>query len=1189
MAEKVPPKKRGRKPKKPFSNKGLANVKRLWKIKTAQEWFELLNEIAPQYRWEMNGQSQIKGCCPYHQENTPSFNLSFTRSFGRCFGCDKNVVDITALIAKLRGCSYTEALLFLHNRFNISEILGNGAEELNKYHQIQEMKKAVAVASGKVLAEYVRDRPAHLNYCKPAIEYLVQGRGLPLESLPGLPVGVFAKPEHIKKYIEDPSLHPVFEDYFKEQNNRTFWGSVMMHYNDSPGTISRFKLRVIDTDAVKKCNASQYDLCTTPKQEAATYITKKFVYPADPYSESLGLYGLHKYQALVGRGDSSCYVTEGEFDALSTMAGQDLSGSQDFIILATGGKGSQDLGFLREYGILTVWLVPDHPVQQGDEWALGVLSIKSNFSSNGSMRPLSIKIFNWPAALPAGDLDSVVQYMGYERVKEYLYMQRNVYFCNAVPWVQQKCDNEIEGIKSEYTTLMNELDASSSGFQTQVQNLQDDQRTAIRNVIIRWFKFINDPSEKSAFLQGYAATENIDVSEVAEVTQAIYSTDSWEGIVSRVMDSLEEYLVGSYYDRKSTGPGGIQVAMWSKRAKTNVTYSMNDKDPFMIVPVHVGQDLEGWVSTLIPDHPVLEHPSPEATMYDRHKHKRTVVKSIFQHGMESHILGKLPAKQDLTVFAQGIHYIDLPKEALQKNRMYFVNGRDVYRGTFTEKDQVDWEEVNNQVDSGILFDNLGNDRKWSHVSTVEDLRAGVGVDLKKLYDDFLTIINGWKFEHHDLVSRYLAAYALSLPILRAVGQVNITFLTGEKESGKTSLLNGLFGGTINHRHDVPSIVESTSISFDTTTAGLYQDMDGSSLTFVLDEAEQSENHNTAHDDKTKEILRMLYSMPQGGIAIKRGGATRDQRTEYYLRLPILLGAINLPTDSTFLSRVFIVSTVKDPGRMALDDYISDRFTDTDIEHMRNQSTIALLHRIPEIIERRAALRTKLAALRGKVANVSNRFLEGLVTPLTVYEMAGYDAEELYTGILTKYRARLEAIHNTDQQLDIINACLYSESIRTSVDDVTSNVSARSLIMNEEYNILNNSDCGVYFVPKYNWILIVWRQAKYTVLKNTPYSRMDESLLKERCAKSDYVEPEISEEDHAVMQRMLRLTDVKTAAGYTVLHASYLMDLEDSGATVQVPESVTDQREEKNTAVTVEEVVTAGEKDLCEDMINEFDI
>lgn len=73
--------------------------------------------------------NSLLGLCPFHNEKTPSFNVSVSKGIYKCFGCGEggNAVDF---VMKLEKCSYPEALRYLAKKYNIDvEVEEQSAEQ----------------------------------------------------------------------------------------------------------------------------------------------------------------------------------------------------------------------------------------------------------------------------------------------------------------------------------------------------------------------------------------------------------------------------------------------------------------------------------------------------------------------------------------------------------------------------------------------------------------------------------------------------------------------------------------------------------------------------------------------------------------------------------------------------------------------------------------------------------------------------------------------------------------------------------------------------------------------------------------------------------------------------------------------------------------------------------------------------
>src|ERR1700754_954408 len=60
----------------------------------------------------------LKACCPFHNEKTPSFNVNAEGQYFKCFGCGKSG-DVFSFVMLHERCEFPEALEILAERANI--------------------------------------------------------------------------------------------------------------------------------------------------------------------------------------------------------------------------------------------------------------------------------------------------------------------------------------------------------------------------------------------------------------------------------------------------------------------------------------------------------------------------------------------------------------------------------------------------------------------------------------------------------------------------------------------------------------------------------------------------------------------------------------------------------------------------------------------------------------------------------------------------------------------------------------------------------------------------------------------------------------------------------------------------------------------------------------------------------------
>ena len=63
------------------------------------------------------GGDQKKGLCPFHEEKSPSFNVTLSKGYFHCFGCGKGG-DVIKFLMEIDHISFVEAIEKLANRIN---------------------------------------------------------------------------------------------------------------------------------------------------------------------------------------------------------------------------------------------------------------------------------------------------------------------------------------------------------------------------------------------------------------------------------------------------------------------------------------------------------------------------------------------------------------------------------------------------------------------------------------------------------------------------------------------------------------------------------------------------------------------------------------------------------------------------------------------------------------------------------------------------------------------------------------------------------------------------------------------------------------------------------------------------------------------------------------------------------------
>lgn len=77
-----------------------------------------IEEVVGEFMTLKKRGSNLIGCCPFHNEKTPSFNVNPARNIFKCFGCGK-AGDAAKFLMEHEHLSYPEALRYLAKKYNI--------------------------------------------------------------------------------------------------------------------------------------------------------------------------------------------------------------------------------------------------------------------------------------------------------------------------------------------------------------------------------------------------------------------------------------------------------------------------------------------------------------------------------------------------------------------------------------------------------------------------------------------------------------------------------------------------------------------------------------------------------------------------------------------------------------------------------------------------------------------------------------------------------------------------------------------------------------------------------------------------------------------------------------------------------------------------------------------------------------
>jgi DNA primase len=240
------------------------------------------------------------GCCPFHQERTPSFTVSPSKNFYKCFGCGAGGSAVN-FVMEIEHLSYPDALRYLARKYGI---------EIIEKEQTPEERLLVDRRESLMVASAYAARVFHDNLLN---NREGQAIGMSYFKERGFREGVIEKFElGYSLESREAFAKQAIKDGYKEEfltetglcikNERglfdRFAGRVMFPIHSLSGKVIAFGGRVLDVK--KHPNVGKY--VNSPESEI--------------YHKSKALYGVYQAKTAISR-NHKCYLVEGYTDVLS--------------------------------------------------------------------------------------------------------------------------------------------------------------------------------------------------------------------------------------------------------------------------------------------------------------------------------------------------------------------------------------------------------------------------------------------------------------------------------------------------------------------------------------------------------------------------------------------------------------------------------------------------------------------------------------------------------------------------------------------------------------------------------------------------------------------------------------------------------------------------------------------------------
>ena len=242
--------------------------------------------------------ANYKGLCPFHNERTPSFSVSKSRNYCKCFSCGKGGSPVN-FIMELEQLSYQEALRYLARKYNIEIVEKDLSPE---ERQAASDRESMLAVNDFALAQFEKNLIDTDEGRTTALAYL-RHRGISDEMIQRFHLGYSI--EQGNRLVKEASAQGYQDKYLtatglavdsKGQLYDRFKGRVMYPVFSISGRVIAFGGRTMKSD-----------------KTIAKYVNSP---ESLIYKKSNELYGLFQAKSAISKKDK-CIMVEGYMDVIS--------------------------------------------------------------------------------------------------------------------------------------------------------------------------------------------------------------------------------------------------------------------------------------------------------------------------------------------------------------------------------------------------------------------------------------------------------------------------------------------------------------------------------------------------------------------------------------------------------------------------------------------------------------------------------------------------------------------------------------------------------------------------------------------------------------------------------------------------------------------------------------------------------
>jgi hypothetical protein len=436
------------------------------------------------------------------------------------------------------------------------------------------------------------------------------------------------------------------------------------------------------------------------------------------------------------------------------------------------------------------------------------------------------------------------------------------------------------------------------------------------------------------------------------------------------------------------------------------------------------------------------------------------------------LVQEAPNMDNLKKIRNGYHY--------SPDNELLVNGEDAF--AIQRKDgALSFHALNSPRVNNILIDVYSNTSDKEHRAswfrpgtlTTEILTKAQGYDLKQTFETLRRFFDtGFVFEHQETTCQFLAALALTFPIMSCFDRQLVIHFTGDTSSGKTSLL-GVFS---NGKKDKPTtadiqIVFTSRHFLKVTTAAFIRAAANTSLLHCIDELEFDNEKNKVSNDSIMESLR---GIPTGGGNRTVSNMGGDGTTTQNYNVPVIFASIMGTDKSQDLNRIIQVRMKKKLGQIDPCTAIHSVFSPDEIYDLQLAVNFGLYSHIPQILKNYEEIKKSYFDINSSLPfTVEQRFLSAFYPLFAVMKTIEIDYIEFMRNYVECNRPTIT--RNTEMSdHDLYLTKIFNNSViklQNYKDTYQCQSLARILTNRVTRHELNDAGVGVFYDEAQNLILL----------------------------------------------------------------------------------------------------------------------